>query len=208
MHLNKKINVSGYSALQFDSINGSYVFVPHEQYLAYFTHDELLDFSVVSYFQIHELLKDIDITRNDLEKIVSLGEQIVINSTLIYRRDETHILAMYETLLKKFKEDNPHLVTVIQSDDIDFTLKWFINMVGGKYAKGDRTEVDRAWDRMFSKERILKKTEKKSTICYGFVIHFLFNRYMLHIWLKPRFSVGFHKKIFGPKGRFFWIEKY
>jgi len=45
-------------------------------------------------------------------------------------------------------------------------------------------------------------------ICHAYMIDFFFKKYMLHIWLKPRIDIGFHKKVLSPKGKIFWIEKY
>jgi len=45
-------------------------------------------------------------------------------------------------------------------------------------------------------------------ICKAFIIDFLGKRFMLHIWLKPRFVIACHRKNDILKGKIFWIERY
>ncbi len=49
---------------------------------------------------------------------------------------------------------------------------------------------------------------KKTMVCHAFIIDILWQKFMLHIWLKPRFEISFHKKNTPMDKRLFWIEKY
>jgi hypothetical protein len=44
--------------------------------------------------------------------------------------------------------------------------------------------------------------------CRAYIIDFVGKRYFLHIWLKPYFKLGWHRKRDGVKGKIFWITKY
>ena len=52
------------------------------------------------------------------------------------------------------------------------------------------------------------KNGSNPLLCKAFIIDLLGKRYMLHIWLKPYFSIGWHRKHDGRTGKLFWIEKY
>lgn len=56
-------------------------------------------------------------------------------------------------------------------------------------------------------DKILK-TKESSMYCRAFIIDVLGCRYMLHIWLKPHFSIAWHRKRDGLTGKLFWIQKY
>lgn len=50
--------------------------------------------------------------------------------------------------------------------------------------------------------------EFPTMVCKAFIIDLFRKRYMLHIWLKPHFSIAWHKKQNGLVGKLFRIEKY
>lgn len=52
------------------------------------------------------------------------------------------------------------------------------------------------------------KTGGSPLVCKAFIIDLLAKRYMLHIWLRPYFSIAWHRKRDGRAGKLFWIEKY
>jgi len=46
-------------------------------------------------------------------------------------------------------------------------------------------------------------------ICHAFIIDFFFKKYMLHLWVKPFWSISCHRKYDdGKKSRLFWIKRY
>lgn len=52
------------------------------------------------------------------------------------------------------------------------------------------------------------KNGTNSLLCKAFIIDLVGKRYMLHIWLKPYFSIAWHRKHDGLIGKLFWIERY
>ena len=52
------------------------------------------------------------------------------------------------------------------------------------------------------------KDNKNSLFCKAFIVDLLGKRYMLHVWLKPYFSIGWHRKRDGLAGKMFWLERY
>jgi hypothetical protein len=207
--MTKNLSLLDKPYLSYNINTDSFTFLPNEALFARFKHDELLDISVAVYYLFDISLKDFDISLSDKEKIISLAEQIAINSCYYYRmKNGSELTKMYIDLLNLFKKQNPELIKVIDSSEVNFDLTWTINMIGGKYAQGDKAASIRAWDNMFSKKIIITKRETTNTICHAYIVHLLFQRFMLHIWLKPKFSIGFHKKLSAPKGQFLWIKKY
>lgn len=52
------------------------------------------------------------------------------------------------------------------------------------------------------------KDNKNTLICEAFIVDLFTKRYMLHIWLKPYFSIAWHRKNDDLIGRLFWIQRY
>ena len=44
--------------------------------------------------------------------------------------------------------------------------------------------------------------------CRAFIIDFLGKRYMFHIWLRPHFALGWHRKRDGVRGKLIWVARY
>jgi hypothetical protein len=48
----------------------------------------------------------------------------------------------------------------------------------------------------------------KQKLPAAYIVHIFFNKFMLHIWVKPKLSVGWHKKYNSGAGELLWIERY
>jgi hypothetical protein len=55
---------------------------------------------------------------------------------------------------------------------------------------------------------VLNEFIEKPPICRGYVVDIFKKSYMLHIWTRPKFIIGWHRKTDGPNDSIFAVRKY
>ena len=111
------------------------------------------------------------------------------------------------------KEIRPTRWDVLKSEAIEMSedFLWFDDVLscGDRKALESKGKLDSYIEvNLDENPNILRDFIEKPAICRSYIVNIFRKSYMLHVWTRPKFSIGWHRKNDGPNKRLFWVQKY